>query len=121
MSAFDDLRELAPKQIWEGIHARIVPGERLSLTVVELDPNAVVGEHSHPHEQLGLVLAGAIRFRVGEETKELGPGESWTIPGNTPHEATAGPDGAVLVDVFTPVREDWQELAAVESRPPRWP
>jgi quercetin dioxygenase-like cupin family protein len=121
MSAFDGVGDLPLKGIWDGIHARIVAGERVSLAVVELDPGAVAREHSHPHEQLGLVLRGRMRFRVGDETKELEPGEMWTIPSNVPHEATAGPDGAVVIDIFAPVREDWESLEAVLGRPPRWP
>jgi quercetin dioxygenase-like cupin family protein len=121
VSAFDGVRDLPLKGIWHGIHARVVAGERLSLAIVELDPGAVVSEHSHEHEQLGLVLSGAMHFRVGDETKELGPGETWTIPSNAPHEATAGPGGAVVIDVFAPVREDWESLETVPARPSRWP
>jgi quercetin dioxygenase-like cupin family protein len=61
-----------------------------------------------------------VRFRIGDATKELGPGEAWTIPSNVPHEATAGPKGAVVIDVFAPVRRDWEALPQ-ETRPPRWP
>jgi len=60
-------------------------------------------------------------FRIGDETRELGPGETWTIPSNVPHEATAGPDGAVVLDVFAPVRGDWVSLEPAEPREPRWP
>jgi quercetin dioxygenase-like cupin family protein len=121
MSAFDDLRELPLRRIWDGINARLVNGERLSLGVVELDPGAVVQEHRHEHEQLGMVIRGAMRFRIGDETRELGPGETWTIPSNIPHEATAGPEGAVVIDVFAPVREDWVSLDEADPREPRWP
>ncbi len=121
MNAFRDLSELDPKRVWEGIHARMVAGERLSLAVVELDAGAIVAEHKHEHEQLGVCLRGSMRFRVGDETRDVEPGDTWTIPSNVPHEATAGPDGAVVIDVFAPVREDWVSLASAEPRPPRWP
>ena len=120
MSGFDDVREIPVRRIWDGIGARVVNGERLSFAVVELAPGAVVQEHAHDHEQLGMVIDGAMRFRIGDETKELGPGETWTIPSNVAHEATAGPRGAVAIDVFAPVRRDWEELAG-EVRRPRWP
>ena len=121
MSAFDDVRELSLKPIWDKIGARVISGERLSLAVVELDPDAVAREHSHEHEQLGMVLSGSMRFRVGDETRELGPGETWTIPSNVEHEATAGPDGAVVIDVFAPVRQEWEALEPADEREPRWP
>ena len=121
MAAFGNVAELPLRRVWDGIGARLVSGERLSLGIVELDPGAVVQEHRHDHEQLGLVIRGAMTFRVGDETRELGPGETWTIPSNVPHEATAGPDGAVVIDVFAPVREDWAALEPAERREPRWP
>ena len=96
-------------------------GERITLTVVELDAGAVVFEHAHENEQLGIVLAGSMSFRVGDEVQELGPGDTWTIPSNTQHEATAGPDGAVVIDVFSPPRDDWRALEPLDSRAPRWP
>jgi quercetin dioxygenase-like cupin family protein len=120
MTAFGDLFAIPAQQIWDRIAARSLHGDRITLSVVELDPGAVVAEHRHENEQLGLVLRGAMRFTVGGETRELGPGGTWTIPANTPHEATAGPDGAVVIDVFSPTREDWKGLEPVE-RQPRWP
>ena len=121
MGAFDELGRIAPLPIWNGIVARIVSGERLTLAVVELDPDAVAAEHAHENEQLGIVLQGSMSFRVGGETRELGPGGTWTIPANTPHDATAGPEGAVVVDVFAPPRDDWAALEALGQRPLRWP
>jgi quercetin dioxygenase-like cupin family protein len=111
---------MAPQQIWERIAARSVNGERITLAVVELDPGAVVAEHSHEHEQLGIVLRGTMDFRVGDERRQFRPGGTWRIASNTPHEATAGPHGAVVIDVFAPVRDDWAELESLE-RAPRWP
>ena len=91
------------------------------LGFLQLDPGAVVAEHAHENEQLGFVLQGSMDFRVGDERRELGPGETWTIPPNTPHEAVAGQDGAVVIDVFAPPRDDWAALEPLPERPPRWP
>ncbi len=121
MSAFDDVTALGLLAIWEGVAARTLEGERCSLAVVELDPGAVVAEHGHENEQLGLVISGSVSFRVRDETRELGPGGTWRIPPNAPHEVVAGPDGAVVIDVFAPAREDWHGLERLEPRPPRWP
>ena len=121
MSAFADLSSIAPQQIWERIAARFVHGDQITMAVVELDPGAVVGEHEHENEQLGVVLRGTLDFRVGDERLELGPGGTWCIPANTPHEATAGSQGAVVIDVFSPPRTDFRELEPLELRTPRWP
>jgi quercetin dioxygenase-like cupin family protein len=98
-----------------------VHGERITLAIVELDPGAVAAEHNHPNEQLGIVLQGTITFRVGDEQRELGPGDTWAIPGDTPHEATAGPGGCVVIDVFTPPRDDFRNLPPLSERAPVWP
>jgi quercetin dioxygenase-like cupin family protein len=121
VSSFDDLSTLDLQRIWDGVHVRVVHGDRITLGVIELDPNSVVPEHSHENEQLGMCLSGSLVFRVADESRELGPGETWTIPGNVPHEVQVGPEGAVVIDVFVPPWEDWREAERVDARPPRWP
>jgi quercetin dioxygenase-like cupin family protein len=118
---FTELGDLPLRQIWESVAVRTVDGERLTLGVVELDANALVPEHRHPHEQLGMVLQGALEFRVGDEKRQLGPGGTWRIPSNVPHDVKVGPEGAVVVDVFAPVREDWGGVEPTPPREPRWP
>jgi quercetin dioxygenase-like cupin family protein len=121
VSAFADVSSLDLRRIWDGVHGRVVHGERITLGVIELDPGRVVPEHSHEHEQLGICLAGSLVFRVGEESRELRAGETWCIPSRVPHEVHAGPDGAVVVDVFAPAREDWLDAPRTPPRQPRWP
>jgi quercetin dioxygenase-like cupin family protein len=88
---------------------------------VELAPGATVPEHRHAHEQLGMCIEGSITFTVDGERRELGPGGTWRIGSDLPHDAVAGPDGAVVVDIFSPVRADWDALPRSVPRPPRWP
>jgi quercetin dioxygenase-like cupin family protein len=121
VSAFDGIAELRPVAVWEGVVARAVHGERVTLAVVELDPLSVVAAHAHENEQLGIVLRGSVRFRVRAEERELGPGETWRIPANEEHEVHTGPEGAVVIDVFGPPRDDWRALETLEARPPLWP
>ena len=121
MSAFDSLSSLELRRIWDTVHARVVHGERVTFSVVELDPYAVVPEHRHEQEQLGMCVTGSLDFRVGGETRALGPGMTWSIPSNVPHEVHVGPDGAVVIDVFAPTRDDWREAPVVDERSPRWP
>ena len=120
MSAFGDIGSQQALRIWDGIVVRTVEGVGATLAVVELDPNGHATTHSHVNEQLGVVIEGSVRFTVGDETRELGRGASWSIPAHTPHEAVAGPDGAVLVEVFAPGRSDWAGLERLD-REPRWP
>jgi quercetin dioxygenase-like cupin family protein len=121
VSSLDDLAALEPFAIWDGVVARSLEGERVGLAVVELDPDTVVPEHRHDNEQLGMVLRGTVHFRVGDETRTLERGGTWRIPPNVPHEVHVGPEGAVVIDVFAPVREDWRTLERLEPRTPVWP
>ena len=121
MGAFDNVSSLDLQRIWDGVHGRVVHGERITLGVIELDADSIVPEHSHDHEQLGICLSGSLVFRVGDESKELGAGETWSIPSNVPHEVHVGPAGAVVLDVFAPTRDDWREVERIGLRPPRWP
>ena len=121
MAGFESLSSVELQRIWDGVHARIVHGDRITLGVIELDANSVVPEHNHEHEQLGILLSGSLEFRVGDESRKLAPGETWSIPGNVPHEVRVGPDGAVVLDVFAPTRDDWRDAPGIDGRPPRWP
>lgn len=109
MANLADIAELDPIQVWEGVVARRVQGERLTLAIVELGPGAVVPTHQHANEQLGLVIEGEVTFRIGDEERVLGPGGTWRIVGDAPHSVVTGPAGAVVIDVFAPAREDWDD------------
>lgn len=121
MSAFRALDDIAPLPIWTGILARVVEGRELTFAVVELDPHASATMHQHTNEQLGIVLRGTMTFTIGGETRVLNAGDTYEIPGNVPHEATAGAEGAVVIDVFAPIRADWHRFTAKEPQPALWP
>lgn len=90
-----------------GITLRQLSGEKLMLCAVELEPNAVLPTHSHPHEQGGIILDGDLELTVGDEIRRLGPGDGFVIPGGVEHSAVAGPNGARTIDVFTPPRDEF--------------
>jgi quercetin dioxygenase-like cupin family protein len=121
MSAFRALADLGPLPIWNGILARVVQGREITFAVVELDAGAVAMMHQHVNEQLGVVLRGTMSFTIGGETRTLVAGDTYEIPANVPHEATAGPEGAVVIDVFSPIRADWNRFTPEPPRAPRWP
>ena len=118
---FDRFHGLRPYVIWEGALARAVHGERLTMAVVELEPNVAVPEHRHLNEQLGFVSRGSITMTVGGESRELRVGETYVIPTDVSHAALAGPDGATVVDIFSPPRDDWEGLERLEPSRGAWP
>lgn len=122
MTNLIDVTDAPLLEVWgPAVRARRVQGDRITLAVVELGPDATVPEHHHAAEQMGIVITGAVRFTIDGETRLLGPGGTWRITSERPHGVTAGPDGAVVIDVFTPVRADWDALPVVEGATPRWP
>ena len=68
-----------------------------------------------------MVITGTMTFTVDGETRTLGPGGTWRIPPNRPHHAVAGPEGAVVIDLFAPLRTDWDERPHLDPRPAAWP
>ena len=116
-----DLVSLPVTQVWTGVEARLVEGEGVTLAVIELAPNTIVPSHRHPNEQVGVLARGWMRFTIGDETREFGPGGSWTIPGDVPHGVQVGPQGAVAIEAFAPRRADWDAFRRTEPREPGWP
>jgi quercetin dioxygenase-like cupin family protein len=117
-----DIESLPVIDVWgETVRARRVQGDRLTLALVELAPSSIVPGHRHENEQMGMVITGSLTFTVGGESRELGPGGTWRIPSDTPHQVTTGPAGAVVIDVFAPARSDWDALPSGPARRPVWP
>ena len=121
MSLFKPLASIPPQPIWTGILARVVEGKDITFAVVELEPHAVAATHQHMNEQLGVVLRGTLLFTIGDERRELHAGDTYEIPSHAVHEAVAGADGAVVIDVFTPIRADWHRHKPQAAQTPVWP
>lgn len=66
----------------------------------------VGARHSHPHEQMVYVVRGRLRFEHPGGVFDTGPGDSFLVPGNVEHQASALEDSEAL-DIFTPMREDY--------------
>jgi quercetin dioxygenase-like cupin family protein len=98
-----------------------VEGERITLAIVELAAGAVIPEHRHAAEQLGILVSGSLTWDLDGEVREIGPGGTWRITSDRPHSVRAGPGGAVAIDVFTPVRSDWETLPIALPTEPAWP
>ena len=100
--------ELGRHTIFPGVHIRTTACEKMSMSVAELEPRAVVEEHSHPHEQVGMVLAGRAVFIIGGEEKTLEAGDLYRIPGGVAHKVVALGESTVVLDIFAPVREEYR-------------
>ena len=103
--------EIPTNEVAPGVRIRAPYGPNLMISLLEMDEGAVVPRHHHPHEQGGIVLKGRMALTIGDETRVLEEGEAYLIPPNTPHRAVAVDGPGVALDIFTPVREDYVELA----------
>jgi quercetin dioxygenase-like cupin family protein len=121
VNVFQTVAKLKPARIWDGVLARVVNGDRVTIGFVDIDPNAQVPEHRHENEQVGFVLRGSVTMVVNGQSRELRVGETYTIASQLPHSAKAGADGVTVVDVFAPVRQDWKAALTVEPFPGGWP
>ncbi len=102
--------EVHPMSTAPGVEMRPMFGESLLTCWVRMQPGAGVAQHSHVHEQIGVITAGSLTVTAEGETRTLATGEAYLVGSHVPHEATAGPEGAELVETFVPVREDFREL-----------
>ena len=97
------LRDLAP-----GVSTRIFPGDHAMLSVVRLEPGCESEVHSHPQEQWGVLLeGGGVRIQNGEEVT-VTAGDFWRTPPSMTHAFRAGPEGARVLDVFSPPRDEYR-------------
>ena len=108
MNRFWNPEKIALRVLAPGVTAKIASGERMMLSLVTLAPGAVVPTHSHPQEQMGLMVSGTMEFTIEGETRALSGSGMYLVPGGVPHAAKAGPGGAVALDAFSPPREEYR-------------
>jgi quercetin dioxygenase-like cupin family protein len=105
---FPTADECGRHTIFPGVHIQSCAADKMMLSLVDLEPHAVVEEHAHPHEQVGMLLQGRVIFFIGDEQKTLQPGDSWRIPGNVRHKVVVLDEPARALDIFCPVREEYR-------------
>jgi quercetin dioxygenase-like cupin family protein len=94
-------------RIADGIARQMIVGERLMLCRLTLQPHVDTPVHSHPHEQMTLIERGRVRFTIDGKTKVVGAGDVLHFPPNVAHGATMLDEEVVLIDIFTPIREEF--------------
>lgn len=106
------IKALPSREIARGVTIKPLAGDHVMLNYVEFATNAEVPTHSHPHEQLGLMIEGELDLWIGNERRTLRPGDTYVIPGGIPHGARTAQSSALILDVFYPLREDYLKLFA---------
>ena len=104
---FVKVDHLPGMELFPGALSRLIAGERMMLSFLDMEEGCEVPEHSHPHEQAGLILAGKFRFRIGAEERVVEPGDAFIVPPNVVHWGLVVQGPARILDVFSPPREDY--------------
>jgi len=105
----DDTTQGIQRVLGPGLATRIFVGDQAMLSVVTIEPNSAGQIHSHPQEQWGVMLEGdAVRIQDGVE-HPVKAGDFWRTPGGVAHGIRAGANGARVLDIFSPPREEYRK------------
>ena len=105
---FFDPAQISPRAIAPGAQIRTMWGERIMISLADAESSAQVPAHSHPHEQMGMVLEGALTMVIGGDSRELKAGDVFLIPADLEHSVRIGDAATRVLDIFSPPREDYK-------------
>ena len=91
----------------EGIERQMIVGDNIMVCRFRFAPNLVTPEHDHPHEQMTIVERGRVRFFIEGKEQIAAAGDVLHFPSGCWHGATMLDEEVVLIDIFSPVREDF--------------
>ena len=101
--------KVLPQKCGEGVERKILgTGGSLMMVEVSFKKGSIGAMHTHEHEQVSYIAKGSFEFTVDGERKTVNQGDSLYIPSGAVHGTVALSD-AVVVDIFTPIREDFLE------------
>lgn len=95
------------EQLEDGIERQMIVGDKVMVCRLRFAAGIVTPAHDHPHEQITLVEKGRVRFIIGNEERIACPGDVLHFPPGTWHGATMLDEEVVLIDIFSPIREDF--------------
>jgi len=111
-----DWTSVPVERIAEGVERQMIWGERLMICRLRLAPRVVTSVHSHPHEQMTLVESGRVLFTIEDQVREVSAGAVLHFPAGVRHGATMLEQEVVLIDIFSPIREDFLPRPADDVR-----
>ena len=100
--------DLPATEMLPGVTRRSVHLDDVMITFFEFEPNAIIPEHHHPHQQITWVVSGAMEFTLDGETQVLHAGDGALIPPGVPHGAVILDGPCRALDAWHPIREDYR-------------
>lgn len=99
--------EIAPEAAGQGVVRRVLAYGKDAMCVENVFETGGIGAmHSHPHTQVTYIVSGRYRFTIGDETREVGPGDTLLKKDGVVHGCVCL-EGGIMVDFFTPMRDDF--------------
>jgi quercetin dioxygenase-like cupin family protein len=105
--AYYSVMDMPPRQPAPGVEMRAIHGERMTVAFFTIAQSSGIPEHAHPHEQIGTVLKGKLELTIAGEKRIVAPGGAYQIPSNATHSGLCIEGPAEVLEIFSPVREDW--------------
>ena len=102
-----DWSRVPVEQLEPGVERQMIVGENLMICRLHIGPKVVTPLHDHPHEQMTIVEKGRVLFTIGDEQRLAQAGDVLHFPSGTWHGATMLDEEVILVDIFSPIREDF--------------
>ena len=102
-----DWSSIPVEQLEPGVERQMIVGQNLMICRLRFGPKVVTPAHDHPHEQMTIVECGRVLFTIGDEQRVAQAGDVLHFPPGTWHGATMLDEEVVLVDIFSPIREDF--------------
>jgi quercetin dioxygenase-like cupin family protein len=104
---YGNWNKIPAERVAEGIQRQMMWGDHLMVCRLTIAPGVITPVHSHVHEQITMVERGRVRYVVAGVERIVSKGDLLYFPSNVEHGATMLDEEVVLIDVFTPVREDF--------------
>lgn len=102
-----DWSRIPVENIEEGIERQMIVGDKLMICRLRFAPHLVTPPHDHPHEQITFVERGPVLFTIGDEERIAETGDVLHFPSGSWHGATMLDEEVILIDIFSPIREDF--------------
>ncbi len=112
-----DWTKIPVEKLDEGVERQMVVGDSLMVCRLRFPPHLVTPAHDHPHEQMTIVERGKVLFTIGDEKRVAEAGDVLHFPPGTWHGATMLEEEVVLIDIFTPIREDFLQRELADQEP----
>ncbi len=108
-SVFKYFADIPTKEVAPGFFSKLIHTDTNTINFIEVKAGSAIPLHKHIHQQCSFALEGKFEMTVNGDLQVLEPGLFAIIPSNAEHGGRAITD-CKLVDIFSPVREDYRSL-----------